>query len=344
MRLVTEKACELLEKGESFALAIIIDKTGAAPREAGAAMLVAADGTTVDTVGGGLVEADSIKAGIEALKTGRPVTLHFDLSNDDAGQAGLVCGGTTDVFVDVVDASLEANKKLYSAMREVLDGNRRAWFGIYPDPDIAGCRQCLLFADGRAVGAFEGDAGGLVSGEASFKGYDVFTESEKRRLYLQPVGTDAKAVIYGAGHVALQVAPLLSTVGFEVAVIDDREEFANTARYPKADRVIVVPTLSDGILDAEPCDGGTYCIIVTRGHKLDREVLQQLLGTDAKYIGMIGSRHKRDAIFRYLLEHGFTQSDIDRVHSPIGLSIGAETPEEIAVSIAAEMIAIRRKQ
>jgi len=130
-------------------------------------------------------------------------------------------------------------------------------------------------------------------------------------------------------------------VGFPVVVVDDREEFADAGQFPEAREVRCMPF--GGVMARLPVDVHAFVVIVTRGHLYDKEVLGQALRTEARYIGMIGSRRKRDLIYKRLLEEGFTEEDLARVHSPIGLDIGAETPEEIAVSIVAELIDVRAR-
>jgi xanthine dehydrogenase accessory factor len=148
---------------------------------------------------------------------------------------------------------------------------------------------------------------------------------------------------FGAGHVAVPTAHLASLVGFRVVVVDDREEYANTERFPDADEVRVIDDYNRAFEGFE-IDADSFIVILTRGHRYDREVLEQSLKTKAGYIGMISSRKKRDTVYQTLIKEGVTTADrLAYVHSPIGLSIGAETPEEIAVSIVGEMIAERGK-
>jgi xanthine dehydrogenase accessory factor len=147
---------------------------------------------------------------------------------------------------------------------------------------------------------------------------------------------------FGAGHVAVPTVRLAATVGFDVVVIDDRDEFANAERFPDAARIGITDNFEHAV-EGLPVDDDSFIVIVTRGHRFDREVLQQALKTNAGYIGMIGSRRKRDALYAALIKEGVTQTELARVHSPIGLAIEAETPEEIAVSIVGEMIAERAK-
>ena len=158
------------------------------------------------------------------------------------------------------------------------------------------------------------------------------------RVFVVPVVAPTLLHLVGAGHVALATAKVAAFAGFEVVVMDDRCEFASAERYPEAREVRVLDTFDGCLSGLGPDD---YVVIVTRGHLHDRDVLAQALRTEAGYVGMIGSRGKRDAVYRSLLESGFVQSDLDRVFCPIGLAIGADTPEEIAVSIVAEMIGVR---
>ena len=145
--------------------------------------------------------------------------------------------------------------------------------------------------------------------------------------------------IFGGGHISAHLAPLVSLVDFKVTVVDDREEFASPERFPQADQVLC--RSFEGAVQSLNINESGYAVIVTRGHAWDGVILGDVLRTPAAYIGMIGSRHKRDAIYEKLLSDGYTASDLDRVHSPIGLPIGGETPEEIAVAITAELIQAR---
>jgi xanthine dehydrogenase accessory factor len=160
-------------------------------------------------------------------------------------------------------------------------------------------------------------------------------------VFLEPILSDPKVFLFGGGHVSLPVARLSKRVGFRVAVIDNRPEFASRERFPEADEVVIEEFSS--AFKKLKIDGESYAVILTRGHVYDQEVLEWALGTEARYIGMIGSRKKVQAIFRNLREKGIPEEKLAAVHSPIGLDIGALTPEEIAVSIVAELIRERRK-
>ena len=168
---------------------------------------------------------------------------------------------------------------------------------------------------------------------------DLKDGERKKYIFVEPIIPDAVLYLFGAGHVSTYVAPLAHLVGFEVCVIDDRDEFANAKRFPVADEILVC-SFADAFKRLN-LHASSYVTIVTRGHRYDRDVLRSALMEETAYIGMIGSRRKRDKIFQSLIDEGVTKEAIDRVHSPIGLDIGAETPEEIAVSIVAELVRAR---
>lgn len=159
---------------------------------------------------------------------------------------------------------------------------------------------------------------------------------------IEPIDTAGSVFIFGAGHVSRSLAGFTKTVGFYTVVLDDRAEFANRERFPDSDEVLVLESFTD-CLAALPIDESSFIVIVTRGHVNDLVVLAQALKTRAGYIGMIGSRRKCEMIFQELRRSGYGEADLRRVNAPIGLPIRAETPEEIGISITAEMIAARAK-
>jgi xanthine dehydrogenase accessory factor len=161
---------------------------------------------------------------------------------------------------------------------------------------------------------------------------------EEQDYFVEPLINPGTVYLVGAGHVAFATAHLASFTDFDVVVMDDREEFANSDRYPEAREVVVLDTFNDCFNGLGPDD---FVVIVTRGHLHDRDVLAQALKTKAGYIGMIGSSKKRQGVYASLLEEGFSNNDLKRVYSPIGISIGGDTPEEIGMSIVAEMVKVR---
>jgi xanthine dehydrogenase accessory factor len=242
-----------------------------------------------------------------------------------------------------MDPASEAITGYYSALLGLVESGRKGWAVIAlpaePTPGWT-ARNCLVGADGLVAGDPVCSVEDLQELVKKGGTYDRIIEGGSARTFVQPIGLQGAAYIFGAGHCGEKLAPVLSTVGFYTVVVDDRPEFANATRFPSVDR-IVVPVSFEGVVEQLPIDEDSYVVIVTRGHMHDRTVLKQALATEAGYVGMIGSRKKIAETFRALTEEGVTPEDIARVHAPIGLSIGAETPEEIAVSIAGELIQIR---
>jgi xanthine dehydrogenase accessory factor len=171
----------------------------------------------------------------------------------------------------------------------------------------------------------------------------LYTETAgNQRFLIEAVRPGYSVVVFGAGHVSQQVVPLCENVGFQTIVLDDRPEYACQKRFTGQTEVVVLDSFDNW--NGLTIDAGSYIVILTRGHIHDKKVLAQALRTQAGYIGMIGSRRKRDKIYQALREEGFSQQDISRVYSPIGLDIGAETPAELAVSIVGELIKVRAAQ
>lgn len=258
---------DLIEAGEDFVIAKVVDTHGSAPRKKGAWLLMEKNGNKIGTVGGGLVEAETEKLCMEAFDTKKSHIHHFALNPNAKDGLDMRCGGDVDVSIEYIDAS---------------------------DPD-------------------------------------TFNED---------FGTVYKAFIFGGGHVGLAIEPILRYVDFSTYVLDDREEYANRERFSDATEVINIKDYEHGF-EAIETDENSYIVIVTRGHMGDYEILKDALKMPNAYIGMIGSRGKVASLKKMLLEDGYTEEDFNSVHTPIGLDIKAETPEEIAISVASEMILAR---
>jgi xanthine dehydrogenase accessory factor len=333
----TKAALALLERGEKFAWVTILNTHGSSPRHSGAAMVVRFDGSISGTIGGGPLEATAIKDAVAVVETGES-----RLSEFDSPQLGMMCGGGGLVSIEHVDPARGESVRFFRGLLELLQSGGRGWLVTSLPAEAAGppTRKCLVGADGSVIG----DAGcdpELLRGLANRGGtYDRIVANSSIPVYIQSIGARGTAYIFGAGHCGEKLAPVLSLTGFAVVVVDDRADFANPERFPTADR-LVVPESFAGVVGTLPLDERSYVVIVTRGHSHDKSVLEQALRTPAAYIGMIGSRNKVTKIFEALLREGFTSEDLARVHAPIGLPIGAETPEEIAISIAAEVLQVR---
>ena len=251
-----EEIVRLRKDGRRGAVATIVNVRGSIPSFKTAKMLVRDDGSIVGTIGGGCVEAEVWQAAREVMESERSRTLTFDLNQDPKYDTGLVCGGTLEIFVEL----------------------------ILPPADL---------------------------------------------------------YIFGAGHVAASLYQVARIAGFDITVVDEREAYGNHERFPEA-RQVIAEDFDKAAAQLTPGES-SYIVIVTRGHRDDMRMLRWAVQTPARYVGMIGSKRKTIAIFKELQAEGVPAHLFDRVHAPVGLDIGAITPEEIAVSITAELIAKRRK-
>lgn len=340
MKEIIDETLELLENGRDFALVKLVADRGSTPRAAGAEMLVRRDGSIAGTIGGGLLELTMMKAAAEALKTRRSRVTDMGLSGTDVeSEEKMICGGSAEVLVAYVAAGDPTLLGVCRALKAETAAQRRAWlFTILPAVEDAVVEYCLLKDDGVVVGARPCEPRALRTAVGKIAVHGSAALPDGRGVLVEPFEAPTTAVICGAGHVGQALAPVAMRAGFRVTVVDDREEFANPQRFPGAE---VVLTPFDTALERAGVGEHSYVVIVTRGHVHDHDVLQQALRSPARYVGLMASRGKRARICGALREAGFDEADIKRVHSPIGLEIGAETPPELAVSIVAEMIGVR---
>lgn len=337
MKDLSVKICELLEQGEDLALATICEQSGSTPRSAGARMLIRSGGDFFGTIGGGIVEALVQREAETVLSCRKSIRKAFDLSNKDAAVSDMICGGNLEVLIEFIPAA-QMNLEAFSLVRDSLSQGRRVM--LFSGVDEKDEFRFAMDGSGRSCGFMPQEDSYFLELAGNAIGTPVFFTQGSTQCIAEAFAPSGTLYLLGAGHVSRCTAEAASRVGFHTTVIDDREEFANRDRFPEADRIIVPPNFENCFKDFQ-IDRDSYLVIVTRGHMHDRDVLRQALETDAGYVGMIGSRKKRDAIYKNLLESGTLQPEIDRVHCPIGLEIEAETPEEIAVSIVAELIAHR---
>lgn len=345
MKKLYKKLVQLLSAGENVVLATIFHSAGSAPRSAGAKMIICADGSIIGTVGGGRVEAETIELAKTVQAKRQSVIQPFDLTGSDAAGLGMICGGTGEILLDYLDAANDDNRLIYEAILTTMDKAQKAWLMTEVTAQtVAGQtrQQCLVKKDGTIIGNFQGEPAFLEKMSSGPAKISIHADAhEDRSFIVEPIRTTGVVYLFGAGHVSQQIAKLTDMVGFVTVVIDDRPAFANRERFPQSEVMVVehfecMPELA--------IDQDSYLVIVTRGHLHDQTVLEQALQTNAGYIGMIGSKKKRDNLFKSLQEKGVNSANLQRVYSPIGIDIYAETPEEIAVSIAAELIKARAER
>lgn len=348
---IWKAAVEQLSLGRDFALATIVSVTGSSPRHVGTRFLVRADGGIVGSIGGGLFEAQVVDFAVEAVEQRTSHRVMFGFRGQDSRSEEMICGGDVEVLVEVVRAGDTMQHAIFERLLEITTSRISGYFftpvtipsggqSYKPPPHL------LIDTTGRRLGGFEGEDHALkVLPEKRLLKPAQLIEAAgcPFPIFLEWIHPQGIVYIFGAGHVGECVAHLAAYVGFKVVVADDRADLANAMRIPDADEVLALDSF-DGTLGGLELDEDSYVVIVTRGHAHDQAVLGQALRSDAGYIGMIGSRRKTAIIYQSLLLEGFTKKDLERVHAPIGIAIGGETPQEIAVSIVAELIDSRYKK
>ncbi len=368
MREMLERIDLLAREGRVGALAGVIASSGSLPMSRRASLLVQQDGSAHGTVGGGCLEAEILALAAGVCRGGDAMLGRFTLTESKAGAEGLNCGGTVRILIRSVGAVESAG--VYRAAIEALDRGEECVIMTALDPGTAhgadrsqGARPVRILGTGLAGWAGLRAGCGVLDPSASEAGrigrvLDAAQEllgtersalvargdaggKDTVRYFLESVTHAPVVYLFGAGHVGRAVAGVARCAGFRVVVVDDRPEFASPERFPDADRVLVLPLR--GAIGQLPVDSGAFILAVTRGHQHDEPVIEEALRTPARYIGMIGSRRKKAIMMEGLRRRGATEDQIARVHCPVGLPIGADSPGEIAVSIVAEMIRVRRE-
>lgn len=303
----------VLGKKEDAVLAAVTKAAGSVPRGAGAVMLVGKEGQLAGTIGGGALERISIEAAKECIGTGSSLLRDFELYDGGQDDIGMVCGGSASVYFQYINGADPAWAELTDRMCAALAAGRQGSLRLHLDGSFP---------------SFE-------EGKDRLHTSPVLSDNE----FSLPVLSGERAILFGAGHCAMALAPILHSVGFRVLVMDDREELLTQDRYPDAwERICGDFNRLSDCLTFEKDD---YIVVMTSGHVHDFEVEEQVLRMDFPYVGVIGSRKKTASVNARLRDKGISDEKLQSVHTPIGLHIGSVTPEEIAVSIAAEMIQVR---
>ncbi|MCD8476688.1 MAG: XdhC family protein [Sulfurospirillum sp.] len=342
MKRLIDSIVESLNTQHDVVTATIVQKSGSAPREEGTKMMIRSDGSIVGTIGGGLLEAMCMKCAPEVLSSKKHVMHDFELSDSDATAQGMVCGGEVRVLLEYLDAldisqltiqhkaqelsSLETDFVMITKISQKRIVGKSKW--ICTETDLFGEEDKEVLSIAMKL-------------RENFNRIKFHLHTGKETYMIEPYYATQRLYIVGAGHISQQIAMLSKSVGFYTVVIDDRAEFANKERFPSAEEVHVISSYE--LLRQEvSISKNSYIVIVSRSHALDQMILQQALHTHAKYIGMIGSKSKKNHVYGELLAEGFAQKELEEVHCPIGVSINAQTPEEIAISIVAELIKAKR--
>ena len=332
-------------EGKPIAIASVISIVGSAPRGVGATLALTAAGDIAGSVSGGCVEPAVIEVGLKTLRTGQPKILSYGITEEqNVEQIGLSCGGEIEVFVERL-ANLEPLAAALKAQQPIV----RAVVISAPEEDGATPGASMLVPEqGELVGssgdialdaAVAAKARDLLrTGESAMATVDIAEKAAQVFFAVYP--PEPTLVVVGAGHITIPLTRLAKTLDYRVTVIDPREAFATRERIPDADDLLL--EWPDEAIAHLPMSSATAVAVLTHDDKFDVPALKAALNSPASYVGAIGSRGTRERRDRRLREAGVTDEQIGRIHGPIGINIGAQTPEEIALAILAQIVAVRR--
>ena len=322
-------------EAEPLSLATVVKTWGSAPRPAGAKMVVSADGRIAGSVSGGCVEAAVIEAAQGTSKTGKPRLMSFGVADDTAWAVGLACGGAIEVFVEAPDAAGLAELASLStgdataAVATVLGG-----------PDLG--RRLFLRGGGPVRGTLKGDLAQKVASAARAAladGKSTRLSVAETDVFIDVLRPAPRLVIVGGVHIAIPLTQMARSLGYRTIVVDPRPAFGSADRFPQAHEII--PAWPDEALRGIGLNAESAVAVLTHDPKLDDPALQAALVSPAFYVGALGSKQTQAKRRERLLAAGLTESQVARLRAPIGLDLGGKSPEEIAVSVLAQIVAVR---
>ena len=329
------------DEGKSIALATVIETWGSSPRKAGSKMGLTLDGRIAGSVSGGCVENAVVEAGIESLKTNRPRLLHFGVADETAWQVGLACGGSIDVFVQPF------NEVIFGSVNSILENDEQAVTVtvIQGGEDVLG-REVVLDVNGNITGSIGNEWDEKVfpiMEDALAQGVSRrITLDEQTQIFVEIIRPPLTLIIVGGAHISIALSSLAKTLGYHTVVIDPRKVWGSEERFPNVDELIQswIPEAFERV----QITSSTAIAMLTHDPKLDDPALKIALNSPAFYVGALGSKTTNAKRRGRLMNDGVTESQLSRLHAPIGLNIGAQTPEEIALAIMAEVVEAHRKQ
>jgi xanthine dehydrogenase accessory factor len=326
------------DEHQPIALATVIQTWGSSPRRAGAKMAITPDGKITGSVSGGCVEGAVFDAGVESLKSNRPQLLHFGVADETAWEVGLACGGSIDIFVRPI------NRESFKSLRGVLLADQAAVnITVVRGPDELLGREILIHEDGIVTGEINPELDGIatsVARQALAQGESRTVQlNETIQVFVEVILPAPTLIAVGGVHITIALMTLAKTLGYRTVVIDPRTAFGNESRFPDVDQLI--PLWPREAFEQVAINRATAIAMLTHDPKLDDPALKIALSSQAFYIGALGSKATQAKRHQRLLEAGLTEAHLNRLHGPIGLQIGAATPEEIAMSIMAEIVSVR---
>lgn len=329
-----------LKSGRSAVLIRIVRRRGSAPRGIGSACIIDNHGILSGSIGGGLLEHRAVEEARSLLGKKNTVLSTITLTAKEISDEGMICGGSVELFFEPVVPDDPNTLEFFKEVDQLIRCGGRGTLitlvrdaGDTTEPDS----RMLVMQDGSVIGTIPS----VDLPENVTEARLIPQEGTENRFFVEPVMQKPVLLLFGGGHISKFVSPLARTLGFHIVVCDDRSDFANHERFPEADELFAGPYHE--AFKNIAISSSTFIVIVTRGHGGDKDILEHVLNSviSPAYIGMIGSIRKRDTIYKSLLENGVSPEMLERVYSPIGVNIGAQTPEEIAVSIMAEIIRVK---
>jgi xanthine dehydrogenase accessory factor len=329
-------------RAEEIALATVVEVRGSAPRPAGARLAVTRSGGMAGSVSGGCVESDVFERALQVLDDGRPALVEYGAADDESFAVGLACGGSIDVLIEPFEPA-----EAWRVLRGALDRHEPAALCIGLAPEALLGRQLVLSADGGRAGgvdpaldaALAAEARGRL-GDAGASVVELSWRGETARAFVEVFQPPLRLYIVGATHTAIPLCRMAKELGYRVSVIDARSIFATDERFPEADELI--HAWPDEAFEKVELDAAAHVVTLTHDPKFDLPALALALRSHAGYIGALGSRATHRRRVAQLRERGFDDADLARIRIPVGLDIGGRTPEEVALSILAELVAARR--
>ena len=327
-------------ENKSIALATVIQTWGSSPRRAGAKMAITSGGGITGSVSGGCVEGAVFEEGVQILKSDQPKLLHFGVADETAWEVGLACGGSIDIFVEPFDS------EYFKSLRSIITEEKSAvnLTVVHGSNELLG-HEMLVREDGLVTGML----GESLNAAALNAAKETLAEGESRRVMLtEDVEVFAEVILppptliaVGGVHITIALMALAKTLGYRTVVVDPRSAFSNEERFTNVDQLI--PAWPQEAFQQIPINRSTAIAMLTHDPKLDDPALKIALPSPAFYVGALGSKTTQAKRRQRLLDEGLTEAQLNRLHGPIGLQIGAGTPEEIAMSIMAEIVATRNK-
>jgi xanthine dehydrogenase accessory factor len=323
---------------QSIALATVVQTWGSSPRRAGAKMALTPNGKITGSVSGGCVEGAVYETGVDVLKSNRPQLIHFGVADETAWEVGLACGGSIDIFVKPLD------EELFQKLRQLLVEEMTAVVvTLIRGPEELLGREILVEEDGSVTGTISEE----LDKRALEMAKETLAQGASRRamlnegteVFLEVILPPPTLIAVGGVHITIALMALAKTLGYRTVVIDPRSAFGNEERFPNVDTLI--QRWPEEAFQEIPLTRSTAVAMLTHDPKLDDPALKIALPSPAFYVGALGSKTTQAKRRQRLLEDGLTEEQLDRLHGPIGLEIGAGTPEEIAMSIMAEVVASR---